>query len=729
MGDWIRLFIIGLVWLLFPSGVVCQELQAEFDQITNAFEQSRFKDCQLLCDSFIANHADVSASDLNFIKAIQAKAMMSLGHLDEGLSQLQSIERDMQGLLNHSSKDYIEWVFFLSTAYFSVDTSHSLQLLQQVIDYYEDHDEYTNQNYIAAMLWLGLYYNNSDMDNTRVIDQILGRVLPVIEKNYGHDNDLYGQAIMLATYNAEAKNDPKTQLRMAEEWIHLQGNNLTENSKARFLAYSQKLKALVSLKQYEEFNTSVGQYTSLVQKDCMDSYLNIPTNERLAVLSYVQVWFFNLIPELLGNYSSNELAQIAYDGLLFAKGLMQKLEVSKDSNDCALDPLKISWKQVQQSLKSDEAAVEFVCRSFTRLGIDFQSYQALIIRPGYDAPHIIQLGLYNREHKELQERCDFFWQPLMSELSDVKTVFFSPHGQLHNLPTENFLPKSLQSCNFYRLSSTRQIVLSKSPVGHDAAIYGGLAYDMEEGLARIDGTQPRQRGAVVDVSFLKGTETEAKMVANVIKVAQRSNFKVFTFSGDEGTEKSFRALSGKNLRVIHMATHGFYYQEDELISFAKMLSTSGISQGRVSQLEDRPLSRSGLILSGAKQADLYGAINTTPNDGILTAQEVSELDFSGLELISLSACETAQGKISGDGVFGLQRGFKKAGAQSILMSLWKVDDEATCLLMTEFYKNWMGGATKHDALEMAKQTVRSHTEKGWDDPKYWAAFILLDALD
>jgi len=64
------------------------------------------------------------------------------------------------------------------------------------------------------------------------------------------------------------------------------------------------------------------------------------------------------------------------------------------------------------------------------------------------------------------------------------------------------------------------------------------------------------------------------------------------------------------------------------------------------------------------------------------------------------------------------------------MSLWKVDDEATGLLITEFYKNWIGEKkTKHKALELAKQSVRSHKEEGWDDPRYWAAFILLDALD
>ncbi len=142
-----------------------------------------------------------------------------------------------------------------------------------------------------------------------------------------------------------------------------------------------------------------------------------------------------------------------------------------------------------------------------------------------------------------------------------------------------------------------------------------------------------------------------------------------------------------------------------------------------------PLVRSGLFFSGADNKWLGDSIPNGVEDGFLTSLEISNLDFRGLDLIVLSACETGKGNITGDGVFGLQRGFKMASANSILMSFWKVDDEATCLLMTEFYKNWMGGATKHDALEMAKQTVRSHTENGWDNPKYWAAFILLDALD
>ena len=116
------------------------------------------------------------------------------------------------------------------------------------------------------------------------------------------------------------------------------------------------------------------------------------------------------------------------------------------------------------------------------------------------------------------------------------------------------------------------------------------------------------------------------------------------------------------------------------------------------------------------------------DDGILTSKEISTLDLRGLDLVTLSACETGLGDITSDGVFGLQRGFKKAGANTILMSLWKVDDEATSKLMIEFYSNWIGKKmTKHDALEAAKKTVRE--TKGWEDPKFWAPFILLDGLD
>jgi CHAT domain-containing protein len=175
------------------------------------------------------------------------------------------------------------------------------------------------------------------------------------------------------------------------------------------------------------------------------------------------------------------------------------------------------------------------------------------------------------------------------------------------------------------------------------------------------------------------------------------------------------------VNIIHIATHGLYAPSDKTSSISRFFTSI--------EEEDQILTRSGLILAGANNALLEEDILKGVDDGILTAFEISTLDLKEVDLVVLSACETGKGDITGDGVFGLQRGFKMAGVNSIIMSLWKVDDDATRLLMTEFYKHWMEGMSKHDALEKAKQAVRTSVEKDWSDPKYWAAFILLDSVD
>ncbi len=119
---------------------------------------------------------------------------------------------------------------------------------------------------------------------------------------------------------------------------------------------------------------------------------------------------------------------------------------------------------------------------------------------------------------------------------------------------------------------------------------------------------------------------------------------------------------------------------------------------------------------------------TQRDDGILTAKEIARLDLSKVDIIVLSACETGLGDISCEGVFGLQRGLKKAGVKSLLISLWKVDDEATQILMSEFYKNLISGETKVEAFKEAQTYLRSTQDGKLNNPKYWAAFIMLDAL-
>ena len=134
--------------------------------------------------------------------------------------------------------------------------------------------------------------------------------------------------------------------------------------------------------------------------------------------------------------------------------------------------------------------------------------------------------------------------------------------------------------------------------------------------------------------------------------------------------------------------------------------------------------RSGLVFSGASIFLDGGDLPKDVDDGILTASELSAINLGDVDLVVMSACDSGLGEISSEGVFGLQRGFKLAGAKSLLMSLWKVDDHATYMLMTEFYKQYLSGKTKRQSLYLAQSILRESEE--FSSPYFWASFILLD---
>ena len=134
--------------------------------------------------------------------------------------------------------------------------------------------------------------------------------------------------------------------------------------------------------------------------------------------------------------------------------------------------------------------------------------------------------------------------------------------------------------------------------------------------------------------------------------------------------------------------------------------------------------RSGLILAGAQQAWSTGKAPENREDGILTAYEISQMNLSGTELVVLSACETGLGDIEGnEGVYGLQRAFKIAGAKYLIMSLWKVNDLSTREFMTAFYTQWLeNGTTIPDAFRVAQQNMKAK----YKDPYHWAGFVLVE---
>ena len=425
--------------------------------------------------------------------------------------------------------------------------------------------------------------------------------------------------------------------------------------------------------------------------------------------------------------------------------------------------LFMSWKDVQRRLTDKDVAIEFtlVKKDYDDLYVRKDStiqegYYACVLRKGMMTPDVVFVARTD----SISTTPDVYSSTTMTQrlltslqpyLKGITNIYFSPIGKLNHLsiedlPMDNDLRKTISGkYNFYRLSSTRELVEDSLFVsGSNAIIYGGLAYDatvddmqrdavkhpemqtrdvhVSEGLVDIEG----MRSAITEIPYLAGTRTEAENVTTTINGNHNRQLTALLVVGTDGTETSFKALSGQQKRIVHIATHGYYFTERDAEKAQALLGRDS----RDLRTEDGSMLRSGLFMAGAENRYQGKEIPSGIDDGILTAQEIANTDLSGLDLCVLSACQTAQGDVSSEGVFGLQRGFKKAGAKSILMSLWKVDDEATCLLMTEFYRNWIAKKmTKHDALEAAKHAVRSHKEKGWDNPQYWAAFILLDGLD
>lgn len=400
--------------------------------------------------------------------------------------------------------------------------------------------------------------------------------------------------------------------------------------------------------------------------------------------------------------------------------------------------MKLKWQDVREQLHSHDIAIEFM--SFP-INNDSVMYAALTIRKDSSIPKMSILfekeqliAIPDSSYYTQAFTYNLIWKPLQSELQGIKNIYFSPSGVLHKIGIE-YLPE-MENYNIYRLSSTRELVtMRKKRNGNNAVLYGGLDYyaktdstNTTKSIARINETF-KERANVRGMGLrggkepLKRTKVEVDTIGNYL---EKANWTCLLDTASLGTEESFKALSGKGINNLHIATHGFYYTLDEATTqnYDFLLLNNHLASA-----EDKSLTRSGLLMAGANHILEGDSIPDDVEDGILTAKEIADLDLRGLDLVVLSACQTGLGDISqGEGVFGLQRGFKKAGADTILMSLWEVNDTATQILMTQFYKNYLSGQSKRESLLSAQKYLREYDNGKFNDPKYWAAFIMLDGL-
>ncbi len=405
---------------------------------------------------------------------------------------------------------------------------------------------------------------------------------------------------------------------------------------------------------------------------------------------------------------------------------------------------KIRWRDIQRNLKENEAAVEMIrFRYFDKQVTDSVIYAALILTSETRrSPELVILPngkeLENKYFKSYRASINFrtedpysysnFWQVIDEKLNGKTLVYFSPDAVYNQINVNTFRRPDgsyvLDHYNVQVLTSTRDILLleketKKAMDLNVAALFGFPTYDLAHSSIEnivIERAIERSRTLERDIDLarfgfteLPGTKTETETIEQILS---RNQWEAELYLGTEALEEILKEVN--NPRVLHIATHGFFLDD---VSDKKQLQL-GVRAG---QSRKDPLLRSGLLLAGAAQT-VKGEYENRTENGIFTAYEAMNLDLNNTDLVVLSACETGRGEVkSGEGVYGLQRAFQVAGTESLIMSLWKVNDEATQQLMTHFYENWLTGMPKNKAFEQAQLSVREE----FDHPYFWGAFVMV----
>jgi len=524
---------------------------------------------------------------------------------------------------------------------------------------------------------------------------------------------------------------------------------------------------------------------------------NLALNDSLLAGKYES---FNLLNrQLFKEYSKGrkeqdaaQIANLKESISLLEKELVILIAGSKtDFQQIAVDQIKLK-------LHPNEVSIEFVKFNVYRPDqTDRVMYAALVLTPEKEQPVFIPLF----EESQLQQLLaasnrsesignlyasrganpirtatstglyELIWKPLLAELANKKTIYYSPTGLLHHINFDAITvdQKQILSDQFdlIRLGTTRAIAEwepQKTLKTGNAYLFGGIDYVSSNSLPIDELKQTefanshhdelsfsyaeRSHQGNQDWTFLPGT---LKEVESISKILSKAKIPATTYIGANASEVAFKSMgrSKQAPKILHIATHGYFFSDQvsspgdkraldsvkKLEHVSRMDETkkaaSSNSKGEfesnepVFKISDHPMLRSGLILAGANASWIDGApLKNETEDGILTAFEISQMNLANTELVVLSACETGLGEIKGhEGVYGLQRAFKIAGVKYLMMSLWQIPDVETKEFMVSFYKHWL--TDKHsipEAFNLAQQEMRIK----FGDPYKWAGFILLE---
>lgn len=597
-----------------------------------------------------------------------------------------------------------------------------------------------SNDYESLRAKAGAYFNSGDMKSLLPISIKLNEFKDVPEENRANT------LLMLLMSARDAREDSIIQ-KYASEYVNTYRDHLIHNiplmSEQEQAKYIRKI-PFSNILSYDFF-IGIDDYNNIEWSAAKDAYNYVLLKKGILLTSQTEfrAAITNSTDTLI--QSQWKILQNSNNEYLLHNEILRRNLINYASHRSTyLNRLSYTWEDVRDALQDNEAAIEFImCYNFRDLA-DKQCnpiYLALIIRKDSNEPitvalssvlnfaHLSPNDLLSSDNKLLY---NLLWQPLESYLDGITRVYFSPVENLNTIPLEYASMGTDRICDkweLFRVSSTREIIDQTDMDRRDyAVLYGGLQYDLPRdelvAISRSGAYHSSNATRAIcnddlryKVKYLPGSLYEVTDIAGLFA------FSPYLITDTIGTEESFKALDGSSYDIIHLATHGFFWSESDVskhdnIGFIHDEYFQSLSK------EDNAMLRSGLVFSGASVFLEGGKLPDDVEDGILTASELSTLNLGKTNLVVLSACDSGLGEISSEGVFGLQRGFKLAGVKSLLMSLWKVDDQATYLLMTEFYRQYISGKTKRQSLYLAQSVLRESEE--FSEPYYWASFILLD---
>lgn len=571
---------------------------------------------------------------------------------------------------------------------------------------------------------------------------------------YGETSGTYSQALFtLANIEGACGN-----INEADSLFRMSMNCLLVNMKQlwRYSTPSQReqfwMETLNNLSGMAAFAVKCGNFDSELTEACYNALLfskSLLLETEKSVVDIIRkegtdddiVNYRNLLAVnnrllvLRNNYEYNKLE---IDSLTIQqRELEQRLSYKCQSYNEYETYLDINYEKVRNCLADNEVVIDFSdyqtedsVRQYVAYIYDKSKKHPLLVKC-FDQQQLDSLldgmqsfTLYNYE--QLQDGAfNLVWKSIGANITERSTVYYIPSGIMHSIALEA-IPLSDgttlgQHYEFVRLTSAREIVKvhHSSKNNRTATLYGGLQYSLDPQKMEEESKayEKSDLAALVRSEYgksgfkdLRNTKDEVKKIE---KTLVDNGFRVKAYLGSKGNAESFVALDGKSPSIVHIATHGFYYTPDEA-------KDKDFLRGYTDAM-----SLSGLVFAGGNAAWLGKKNVDGVLGGVLTAKDIANFDFKGTDLLVLSACKTGQGKVTAEGVFGLQRAFKKAGVGTIIMSLWNVDDKVTSEFMVAFYgqltdkaNNW----NKRKAFEQTKEIIR----KNHPDPYYWAAFVMLD---